>query len=178
MGQESAEQRCTLARPIGQDLGHQAAIVVVDDRAGHRAEKGEGMDMPVNPGFGHRCRVSSDIAAVTVRQIEHEEVRLLLDTADLHQRFPEIGLGITCRVGQRHEHLPATLLTFPDVILDNRIAAGEPMLLAQAIEHPLGRMALLARNAAVPFEPSIDDRDKPVQLRTGRRRLAPVTGRR
>jgi len=32
-------------------------------------------------------------------------VRLALDSADHHQRFAEVGLRITRRVRERHEHL-------------------------------------------------------------------------
>ena len=175
MRQESAEQRGTLARAVWQDLRHKTAIVVVDDRARHRAEERKGMNVSVHPGFRHCRRIGPHIAGITVRQIEREEVGLLLHPADLHQRFPEIGLRISRRVRQRHEHLPAALLALPDVILDDRIAAGETMLGAQAVEYPLRRMPLFARDAAVTFKPSIDDRYKPVQLRALRYRLTPVT---
>jgi hypothetical protein len=41
----------------------------------------------------------------------------LLDAADERGRFAEIGLGMTRRVVQRHEHLPATPPMLPDVVL-------------------------------------------------------------
>ena len=68
------------------------------------------MDVAVDPGLG-RCRwIGPDEAGVAMRQVEGEEVRLLLDAADHHHRFAEIGLGMAGRVGQRHEHLPAAPL--------------------------------------------------------------------
>ena len=63
-----------------------------------------------------------------MRQVHDEEMGLLLDPADDSDGFAEIGLRMSRWVGQRHEHLLATPLTFPNVILDDRVAAGEVML--------------------------------------------------
>jgi hypothetical protein len=52
----------------------------------------------------------------------------------LREIFSKTGLRIARRVGQRHEHLAATLLALPNVILDDRVAADEPLFLAPAIE--------------------------------------------
>ena len=71
-------------------------------------------------------------------------MRLLLDAADDDHRLAEIGLGMTRRMRQRHEHLPAAPFALAHVILDDRVAAGEPVLVPQPLEHPLGRVALLA----------------------------------
>jgi hypothetical protein len=65
------------------------------------------MDVAIHPGLGHRRRIGPHIAAVAVRQIEHEEVRLLLHAADHHHRLAEIGLRMARRMRQRHEHLLA-----------------------------------------------------------------------
>ena len=58
VGQEAAEQRGALAGAVGQDLGHEAAIIVVDDRLRHGPEEGKGMDVAVHPGLRHRRRTS------------------------------------------------------------------------------------------------------------------------
>ena len=60
-----------------------------------------------------------------MRQIHDEEVGLLLDAANHHNCFAEIRLRVPRRVGERHEHLPAAQLPVPDIVLDDRIAAGE-----------------------------------------------------
>ena len=52
------------------------------------------MDMAIHPGLGHRCGIGPNIARITVRKIQHEEVRLLLDTADPDQGFTEVGLSV------------------------------------------------------------------------------------
>ncbi len=52
------------------------------------------------------------------------------------------------------------------VILDDRVAAGEPTFIAQAVEHTLGRMALLARHLHILVEPMLDRRNERIQLRS------------
>ena len=100
-----------------------------------------------------------------MRQIEHEEAGLLLDAADHHHRFTEIGLRMARRMRQRHEDFLAALIPLAHVILDDRIAAGEATLVTQPIEHTLGGMALLARHLHVRIEPLVDRRHKRIQLR-------------
>lgn len=99
-----------------------------------------------------------------MRKVEHEEMRLLLDTADDHHRLTEIGLRMAGRMRQRHEHFLAALIPLAHVILDDRIAASEPAFVSKPVKHPLGRMALLARHLSVFVQPVIDRRDKRIQL--------------
>ncbi len=68
------------------------------------------MDVAVHPCLRHRRRIGPHIAGVAVRQIEHEEAGLLLDTADHHHCLAKVGLRMAQRVRQRHEHLLAALL--------------------------------------------------------------------
>src|SRR5690606_35776051 len=81
VGQEAAEQRRSLARAVGQDLDHQATIIVVDDRLRHGPEEGERMDVAIDPRLSHRSGIGSHIAGVAMRQVEHKETGFLLDTA-------------------------------------------------------------------------------------------------
>ncbi len=69
------------------------------------------------------------------------------------------------RLRQRHEHLPVTAFIAPHVVLDDRVAAGEAVLLLQAFEYPLGRVPLLARRRSVRCQDAVDDANKSVQLR-------------
>ena len=101
------------------------------------------MDVAVDPGLGHRRRIGPHVAAVAMRQIQHEETRLLLDAADHHRRLAKVGLRMAGRMRQRHEHLLPTLIPLAYVVLDDRVAAGETALITQAVEHTLGSMALL-----------------------------------
>jgi hypothetical protein len=122
------------------------------------------MDVAIDPGLSHRRRIGPNIAAVAVRQIQHEEVGLPLHAADHHHRLAEIGLPVAGRMRQRHEHLLATLIPFAHIIFDDPVAASEPALVSKAVEHPLGRMALLARHLHVLIKPMIDRRNERIQL--------------
>ena len=165
MRQEPTEQRCALARSIRQDLRHQAPVVVVEHRLGNRTEEREGMDMTIHPGLGHCRGIGPNIARIAVRKIQHKEVRLLLDTADPDQGFTEVGLCLARRMRQRHEHLLAPPFPLPDIVFDDRIAAGEAALIPKPIKHPLSRMPLLARHRQVRLQPALDDRQKRIELR-------------
>ena len=147
--QEPAEERGPLARAVAQDARHQAAVVVVEHRLRHAAEEREGMDVTVHPGLGGGRRIGPDEAGVAVRQVEGEEMRRLLDPADEHARFAEIGLSVPRRMVQRHEHLPAAPAMLPDVVLHDGVAAGERMLVPEPLEHPLGGVALLGALAEI-----------------------------
>jgi hypothetical protein len=56
---------------------------------------------------------------------KQQVVRLLLAAADHHQRFTEVRLRFASSVRQGHEHLSAAQLLTTDVILHDRVAAGE-----------------------------------------------------
>jgi hypothetical protein len=51
----------------------------------------------------------------------------MLFFGDDHQSLAEIGLRFTSRMHQRHEHLPAAQLFSAHIVLDDGVAAGEPM---------------------------------------------------
>lgn len=55
-----------------------------------------------------------------MRQVEDEEMGLLLDAIEDHHGFAEIRLRIPRRVGQRHKHFTSTALTLPDIVLDDQ----------------------------------------------------------
>lgn len=80
-------------------------------------------------------------------------MRFLLDTADDDHRLAEVGLGMPRRMRQRHEHLAASSLALPHIILHDRIAAGKAMLVLEPLEHPLRRVALLAVDLAITLQP-------------------------
>jgi hypothetical protein len=51
-------------------------VIVVDDRLRHGPEERERMDVAIDPYLQHGRRVGPYIAAVAMRQIQYEEVRL------------------------------------------------------------------------------------------------------
>src|ERR1019366_9105721 len=63
------------------------------------------------------------------------------------------------------------------MILDDGVAAREPMLVAQTLENPLGRMTLLHRRCPVSLEDRIDHRNQAPQLRLLRWSLPHITRR-
>ena len=92
-----------------------------------------------------------------MRQVHDEEMRLLLDTADDHRCLAKVGLGMSGRMRQWHEHLAAAPFALPHVILHDGVAAGEPVLIAQPFEHPPRRVVLLAMDPAITLQPAVDD---------------------
>ena len=177
MRQEPAEEPCPPARPVGQDARDQASVVVVERRPRHPAEEGKGVNVAIHPGLGGGCRIGTDVAGVAVRQVEREEVGCPLDPADHHRRFAEISLGMARLVMQRDKHLPPAALLLAHVILDDGVAASEPVLVPQPIKNPLGRVTLLAVLANIVAQPLVDDLGEPVQLRPLDRHRPPIPRR-
>ena len=68
-----------------------------------------------------------DKSVIRVRAVHRQEMRLLLHSSDHNQRFAEVGLCLTRRMHQRHEHLPTAQFLRPRIVLDDGVAAGEPM---------------------------------------------------
>ena len=68
-----------------------------------------------------------DKSVIRVRTIHRQEVRFLLHSSDHNQRFAEVGLCLAGRMRQRHEHLPAAQFLAAHIVLDDGVAAGEPM---------------------------------------------------
>ena len=97
-------------------------------------------------------------------KIQGKEMGLLLDAADHHDRFAEIGLGMARCVRQRNEHFAIPPTVFAHVILDDGVAALETMLVAKPLEDPLGCMPLLARSLTILRQPLVDDPGEPIQF--------------
>jgi len=135
------------------------------------------MDVTVHPGLGGRRRIGAHEAGVAVRQVEGEEMRRLLDPADEHAGLAEIGLRMAGRVMQRHEHLPPAPAVLADVVLHDGVAADEPVLVPEPLEHPLRRMALLGALPEIVPQPLLDDLGEPVELRSPDRRGPPIPRR-
>lgn len=135
------------------------------------------MDVAIDPGFGRRRRISPHEAGIAVRQVQDEEVRLLLDPADDDDGFAEVRLRMPGWMRQRHEHLPPAELPLAHVILDDRVAAGEAVLVAQPLIHPLRCVALLAMHIPIAVKPGVDDPGEGIQLRPLHCRLPPVARR-
>jgi hypothetical protein len=104
-------------------------------------------------------------------------VQLAPDPADLAERLAEVHLGVPGRMRQGDEHLLGPTLLLPDIVGDDRDAAGEAVLVAQPLEDPLRRVPLLLGQGPVRLQDLVDDRNERVELRARRRLRSPVSRR-
>ena len=146
-------------------------------RPRHAAKVSEGLVVTFQESLGVLGGKRDHEAVVGMRQIEALEVRLLLDACNHHQRFAEIGLCISRRMRQRHEHLLVLQPRLAHVILHHRVAASKGVLGLQPVPDPLGRVALLLRLRLVIHQNLIDDSQPWPQLRP-HHRLLPCIARR
>ena len=128
---------------VAQYLRHGQPGIVVEDAPGHSAQKGERCYVPVQEGLGSLRRIGLHEAAVAVGQVDDEAVGLAFHAADDHQGLAEVALGVSRRMGQRHEHLPGLTAMLSYVVLDCGVSAVEPVLIPQPLEDALGGVALL-----------------------------------
>jgi hypothetical protein len=131
----------------------------------------------VEEGLGPLRRVGPDEARVRVRQVEAEEVDLAPLAADHRHRLAEVDLGMAGRMNKRDEHLPHPLPPLADVVLHDRVAAGEAVLGPQPLVDPLGRVPLLGRRRAVLLQDPVDGRGERPEP-PGYRRTPPPVARR
>src|SRR5208283_2606509 len=99
------------------------------------------------------------------RQIKSEEVDLALYATDDADGFAKICLSMSWQMHQRYEHLLRPLPPTRHVILHDRDAAREPILIAEPLEDPLRRVLLLLRSRLVVPENAVDHRNKWIKLR-------------
>ena len=113
-----------------------------------------------------------------MRRDQAEEGDLLAPTADLDHRPAEIGLRMARRMVQRREGLARRPTPRAHMVLHDRVAARDPVLVTQPFQSPLRRVPLLDRQVGRPvrFQVRIDDPGEPLQLRTPDRLPAPVAG--
>jgi len=133
--------------------------------------------MPVKPGLGLCCRIGPNVARIAVRQIESEEMRLLLDSPDHDKRFTKVSLRMPRRMTERHEHLLAGALPGPDVVLDDGVSAIKAALIAQPFEDTLCGMVLFAWPDLVFGKLLVDLTSERIQLRPPDRCRPPIPGR-
>ena len=133
--------------------------------------------MPVQEGLGSLSRVGLHEAAVAVGQVDDEAVGLTFHAADDHQGLAEVALGVSRRMGQRHEHLPSLTAMLSYVVLDCGVSAVEAVLIPQPLEDALGGVALLPGTPEVVLQDPVDDAGEGLQLGSSGRGLSPVARR-
>jgi hypothetical protein len=99
-----------------------------------------------------------------VRQGEHEHRRRHRLAGHHHLRLPEVDLRLPRRLGQGDEHLLLRPLPLGHRRPHDGAAAGVPVLVAEALVDPLGRVPLLLRGRAVGLQDVVDDGQERVQL--------------
>jgi len=104
-------------------------------------------------------------------------VDLALYATDDADGFTKICLGVPWRMHQRYEHLLRPLPPTRNVVLHDRDAAAEAVLVPKPLEDPLRRMPLLLRARLVILENAVDHRNKWIKLRLRSRLLTHVTRR-
>ena len=176
--EKSAEKPRPAARPVALEPRHKTPVVVVEHRQRDRTEQRECVHVPVDPRLGRRRGVRPNVRRVALRQVEGEEMDLALDPGDVRPRFAEITLPMPRRMNQRHVHLPAPAMMLANVVLHDRVPAGEAVLVAKTLENALRRVLLLAMVVvAVPAQPLVDESGESIELGTAHRGRAPVPRR-
>ena len=168
VGLELGEGAGALAAAIAQYLGHRQLGIVVEDALGHATQEGEGRHVAVQEGLGGLGGIGFHIAAVAVRQVDNEAVGLLLNAADDHHCLAEVALGVTRRVGQRHEHLLGPPAMLSHIILDDSVATVKAVLLPESLVDAFGSVPLLPGDAVILIEDAVDDTGEGIQLGTPR----------
>ena len=133
--------------------------------------------MPVQECLGGLGRIGLHEAAVAVGQVQDKAVGFPLDTADDHQGLAEVALGVSRRMGQRHEHLLGLAAVLSYIVLDYGALTVEPVLIPQPLEDALYRVALLPGTPEVVLQDPVDDTGEGLQLRLPGRRLPAVARR-
>ena len=177
---QMAERLGALAFPVAQDPRHCQRRVVIEDRARNPAEEGEGADMAVEERLRRLLRIGLQEPDVGMGQDQAEEGDLLAKAPDLDHRLAEVDLGMARRVMQRNEGLAHRLPLRAHIVLDDRVAAREPVLVPKTLEDPMRRVPLLARNLRGPvrLKDRVDDPGEPLQLRATHRLGPPIPRRR
>jgi hypothetical protein len=157
------------ALAVAQDARHRDLGVVVEDRLRDAAEERQRLHVTITKRLSRLGWVCHHEDGVRVRQIECEVVDLAFHAADDRDRLAEVGLRMPRRMDQRHEHLLGPLPPSGDIVLHDRNATREAVLITQPLEEPLGRVMLLLVNAFVVSQDLVDDRDECIELRPHRR---------
>ena len=176
---QMAERPGALTRAVAQNARHRRRRVVVQHRERNPAEEGEGADMAVQERLRRLLRIGLHEPDIGMRQDRAEEGHLLAPAPHLDHRLAEVDLGMARRVMQRNEGLARRLAAGPDIVLHDRVAAREPVLVLQPLEDPIRRVPLLARHirVRVRLQDRVDDAGEALQLRPPHR-LRPAIARR
>src|ERR1035437_5919772 len=114
-------------RSAAQNCSFVPGNKIVEDARRYGAKVLESPRMAFKESLRGLGRKRHDKAIIRVRHIHREKVRLLLHSGDDHKSLAEVGLCFTSRMHQRHEHLATAQLFSAHIVLDDGVAAGEPI---------------------------------------------------
>jgi hypothetical protein len=147
-----------LPLPRAHDPRHRRLAVVVRDPRWHPAEEGERSGVPLLKRLGALPRECLNGDRVGIGPTHHEHGDLNRHAREDHLCEPVVNLRLPGRMGQRQEHFLPPDLQLPDRVLDRRVPARKPVLLAEPLPDPLRRVTLLLRGLRVVVQDLPDDR--------------------
>ena len=107
-------------------------------------------------------------------QVNGEEVNRAIYPVDERPRFAEIGLPVPRRMAMWRVHLPAPATMLSDVVLHDRVPAGEAVLVSKTLEDALRCVPLFAMLVlAIAPQPLVDESGESIKLRTAHRDSVP-----
>ncbi len=106
--------------------------------------------------LGAFAREGGDVKRVGVGQAHHRQSRLHAHTGNLDERLAEVELGLTRWLGERHEHFTVTVVVVGEVAPELTLRTLVAVLVAQALEDPLGGVALLLGGGLILLEDLVD----------------------
>ena len=120
--------------------------------------------MPIEEAFCLFKGISFDEGGVTVGERHGEVVTALQFAIEVNIGLSKIHLCFARGMGQGNKALSRSSLFGLQVVLDDRVAAGEPLLVTEAFVDSLSGVSLFLVNAFVLFQDGIDEAFVGVEL--------------
>ena len=139
-----------LPLPVAKNTSHGDLGFVIKDGLRNAAKEAERPNMAVAEGFRRLGGVADHEAGVpSAAGQKRRSGSCAPRQADDADGFAKVDLGMSRRMLQRHKHLLCPLTPAGDVILHNREAAREAVLVPETLKDPLRRMLLFLILATV-----------------------------
>ena len=145
-----------------ENLHHGGLEVVVADAPGHATELLEGLDVSVQEHLLGFVAIGMAEGFARGRHAHDEELHLGEHIVQVDADRPEVDLGFGSElVVLGNGHLDPverqTLLGHPHVVAHGGLGHRGIVFLHQALPHPSGGVALLARGGSVGHQPGVDE---------------------
>jgi hypothetical protein len=120
--------------------------------------------------------IGVDVEGVRVGKGHHRQGGFDPVAGDHDRGLAEVELGFAWRLAERDEDLTRVQPPLGHCRSDLGLRAVVAVLVAEALEDPLGRVALLGRRVTVVDQDLVDDTDELAELRLGPRGALAVAG--